>query len=207
MMKCSKFAVFLFVALIACTNARGSEAAAQPTAKAAERAAQIKAAVKSFALELHFQGDQATNYDSLVLSVPVRRYLLPRNLRVADISEKQATKIIDYLATEGFLDQAHEGMQNLPSPPKPDNSYSLVVRANDQGKFIVLEETLGWGTPMLARLDGLRKVLDGDAAKEMDVLLGKLSEQRKATTKTDANPNAGTAEPPTASAAEPSKRG
>ena len=196
MMKCSKFAVFLFVALIA-PNARGSEATAQPTAKAAERADQLKAAVKSFALELHFQGDQAKNYDSLVLSVPVRRYLLPRNLRVADISEEQAKKIIDYLATEGFLDQAHEGMQNLPPTPKPD-SYSLVVRANGQGKFIVMEETFGWGKPMLTRLDGLRKVLDGDAAKEMDVLLGKLSEQRKAATKTDADPKAGSAGPPAA---------
>ena len=96
-------------------------------------------------------------------------------------------------------------MQNLPPTPKPTDSYSLVVRANDQGKFIVLEETLGWGKPMLTRLDGLRKVLDGDAAKEMDVLLGKLSEQRKAATKTDADPKAGTADPPTASSAEPSK--
>ena len=40
-------------------------------------------------------------------------------------------------------------------------------------------EDLGWGLPMLKRLDGLRKVLDGDAAKEMDLLLGRLSGLRK----------------------------
>jgi hypothetical protein len=34
---------------------------------------------------------------------------------------------------------------------------------------------LGWGLPLLRRLDGLRKVLDGDAAKGMDTLLGRLS--------------------------------
>ena len=40
-------------------------------------------------------------------------------------------------------------------------------------------ERLGWGLPLLSRLDGLRGVLDGDAAKAMDLLLGRLSGHRK----------------------------
>ena len=38
---------------------------------------------------------------------------------------------------------------------------------------------------MLKRLDALRAVLDGDAAKKMDLLLGRLSGLRKAWTEAD----------------------
>jgi hypothetical protein len=50
-------------------------------------------------------------------------------------------------------------------------AYTLQI-----GKF---SRNLGWGLPMLHRLDALRKVLDGKAAKEMDVLLGRMSGLRK----------------------------
>ena len=44
---------------------------------------------------------------------------------------------------------------------------------------VVFLGDLGWGMPMLKRLDGLRKVLGGEAASEMDLLLGRLAGHRR----------------------------
>jgi len=49
--------------------------------------------------------------------------------------------------------------------------YTLTLKAEE----VALGEDLGWGLPMLRRLDALRTMLDGDAAKEMEFLLGRLS--------------------------------
>ncbi len=51
------------------------------------------------------------------------------------------------------------------SPTAP--GYTL-----EAGRFY---EDLGWGLPMFKRLDGLREALNGEPAKEMDLLLGRLT--------------------------------
>jgi hypothetical protein len=71
----------------------------------------------------------------------------------------------------GSLDRAHESNTKKMSQP----SYSLSVRAGD----LRLTENLGWGLDMLKWLDGLRKALEGDAAKAMDTLLGRLYGHRR----------------------------
>ena len=53
--------------------------------------------------------------------------------------------------------------------------YTLTVTTEERA----LREDLGWGLPMLKRLDGLRKILDGDAAKGLDLLRGRLSGLRE----------------------------
>ena len=84
-----------------------------------------------------------------------------------------AKKIIDYLTTEGFLDRAKlPDRPTKPSVPPQGPTYVL-------SRWSDLSENLGWGLPMLQRLDGLRTVLDGEAAKKMDVLLERMAESGK----------------------------
>lgn len=75
------------------------------------------------------------------------------------------------LAADGFLEGAHNLQVKVERPPLTMPSYTLTVRTED----VALREDLSWGMPMLRRLGGLRKVLEGEAAKEMDLLLGRLS--------------------------------
>jgi hypothetical protein len=92
------------------------------------------------------------------------------------LSRAQAKKLIEYLATEGYLQQAVE----LPKQEPPDrdiseNCFTLQVSTQN----LQLHEDLGWGPEMLKRLDGLRGVLDGDAAQAMDAILAGLDNDRK----------------------------
>jgi hypothetical protein len=62
--------------------------------------------VKSFRLQLEYNGDQDKPYYSLTLTVPCvahdsKSAFYPQ----VQITEEQAQRIIEYLATEGFLDQ------------------------------------------------------------------------------------------------------
>jgi len=161
--------LFGIMVLAMAHTARAEAPATQPTTQATERAETLKKDIKTFSLQLFYWGEE--NYDRLVLSVPplVER---ERNAffdwRQAQITEDQAKKIIDYLASEGFLEGA-----KMPEPPGrpfspgPRPAYVLSVSGG-------LWENLGWGLPMLQRLDGLRKVLDGDAATQMDLLRERL---------------------------------
>ena len=89
---------------------------------------------------------------------------------VAQQSEKQALKIITHLADTGA--SRTELFQKGDAVKLPQRlSYRLTVIAGD----LHLIESLGWGVDTLKSLDGLRKVLDGNAAKEMDILIGRLS--------------------------------
>lgn len=154
--------------------------ATQPTAQAAARAKVLKEQIKSFRLNLQYHGEQDKPYYGLLLSVPalqVRRSnpVYPH----VKISEAEASKIIEHLATEGFLNQAIDdasGMK-LPAPPMP--CYTMNVSCGGEAHRHEFYGVLGWGLPMLKRLDGLRIVLDGDAAKQLDVLLGRLSGHRR----------------------------
>jgi hypothetical protein len=153
----------LLVAGIAAT------AHAQQDDPAKARAKQLKADIKTFRLTLTYNGDEDKPYYNLTLSVPPIAYdRSTRFYELVQVSEGQATKIIDHLVGDGFLSKA-EDKSKRPQPTMP--CYTLTV-----GNFY---EDLGWGLPMLKRLDGLRKVLDGDAAKGMDFLLNRLSGWRK----------------------------
>lgn len=100
------------------------------------------------------------------------------NAYYAGLTEAQALRLIDYLASEGFLKQAKEhGKQKIPLPrPEWSNWIQLQVSL-DRSEF-GLYENLGWGPAMLKRLDGLRGALEGNAAKAMDEILSRLTDER-----------------------------
>jgi hypothetical protein len=144
---------------------------AQQTDPAKARAKELKDGVKSFRLELNYNGDADKPFYRLTLGVPPSGPDRSNPFhRPAQVSEEQAGKIIDHLAQEGFLTKAVDLREEKVSQPTMPG-YALKV-----GNFY---QDLGWGLPMLKRLDGLRKMLDGDAAKGMDFLLGRLSGFRK----------------------------
>ena len=161
-----RFVLALLVAGITAT------AHAELPVTAEARANELKQAIKSFRLELVYQGQEEKPFYRLILSVPAIKD--DRNnsfYRIVQVSEGQASKIIDRLAGDGFLTLARDvrPKQELRRPTEP--GYTLRV-----GAYC---EDLRWGLPMLKRLDGLRKVLDGDAANGMDFLLARLSGLRK----------------------------
>lgn len=141
------------------------------------RAEKLKAGLKTFTLSLEYSGEQSKPYYQLLLSVPplpLRRSENPF-FQMVWINETQAAAIIDYLTGEGFLLKAQEGpFKRTPEPPY----YALVVQVAGADQPLRYGLVLGWDLQMIRRLDGLRKVLEGDAARAMDLLLGRLAGHR-----------------------------
>jgi hypothetical protein len=176
-MKAVLFVLILVALFGSCFAAVADPAGAKPTKKAGERAAQLKAAAKFFRLDLHYHGDQDKPYYGLTLSVPVvDQAALDPFHPIVQISEEEAVKIIDHLAGDGFLDQAQD---KAPGKPAGQPCYTLTVRTTGKGEAVVYDENLGWNAPMLKRLDGIKVILTGNAAKAMDLLLGRLAGHRK----------------------------
>ncbi|HZK79653.1 MAG TPA: hypothetical protein VFC46_01265 [Humisphaera sp.] len=158
-------------------NANEPQPSSKPSERAAERAMKMKADIKNFTLDLLYSGDQDKPFYRLQLTVAptaARDRSNPFD-RQTQITEDQAKRIIDFLAGEGFLDKAfsRHDFQFIPKATQPGYSLRVMDYYSD----------LGWNLPMLKRLDGLRTALEGDAATNMDFLLGRLSGYRKQWTK------------------------
>jgi hypothetical protein len=165
----SRLALALLLAAGIATTAH-----AQPPDPAKARAKKLKESVKTFRLELTYHGDEDKPFYRLTLTVQaIAKAENNPFYRFVQISEDQAKKIIDHLATDGFLRGADDPIRDeyyeLLPPTKP--GYTMTVSG--------FYQDLGWGLPLLKRLDGLRKALDGQAAKDMDLLLGRLSGLRE----------------------------
>jgi hypothetical protein len=155
-------------ALILCTPAYGAEDVE------ANRDQTLKATIDSFQMELAYEGEQGKPFYCLRLAVPVAATGQDNSFcRCIQISEAHAHRIRDHLKEDGFLSSAREG--DLPAGSAPKSRYVLRV----QSEKLQLVEDLGWNLAMLRRLDGLRTVLEGDAASAMDLLLGRLSGVRR----------------------------
>jgi hypothetical protein len=103
-----------------------------------------------------------------------------RNFFYARLTETQAKKLIDHLASEGFLKQAVElDKQKIPRRDLTKDCFTLQVSLENGDGDFVLHEELGWGPAMLKRLDGLHAALEGDAAGAMAEILATLTEERK----------------------------
>ena len=147
-------------------------ATVKPSAVATERAEKLKVDLKTFTLSLNYSGPQNKPFYQLLLSVPQPRGNANPFDQQVQVTEKQAQGIIDYLAIEGFLDRAQEGpFKRTPVFPY----YALTVQVDGKGHRDLYGEFLGWNLKMLERLEGLRKVLEGDAAKGMDLLIGRMA--------------------------------
>jgi inhibitor of cysteine peptidase len=146
----------------------------------AERVRALKADLGSFVLRLVYCGDQDKPFYVLVLHVgPMEEKSAPF-FEVVTITEAQAARLIDHLAADGFLSRAGPPVSGAGEP-----CYVLTVQSKSTG---AMAENLGWDAGMLARLDGLRSVMDGDAAKAMDFLVGRLSGLRQMWAKSAAAP-------------------
>jgi hypothetical protein len=146
--------------------------AEQPTTKAAERARTLKGGVANLQLllQIHKPPRQDPPLQALTLHVEGKVEAVENNL-VARIDRLQAEKIIDFLAREGFLDQAVDtALKDMPAPET--TTYTMALRGPGG---IELRQDLGWNLAMLRRLEALKTVLSGDAAKQMGGLLGPLS--------------------------------
>lgn len=144
--------------------------------QATRRAEAMKASVKTFRLELNYSGQEDKPFYRLSVSVPVIAQLATNPFhRIVQVKDDEAIRIIDHLARNGFLDQAVDLRDKTERPPPSMPGYSCKVVAGD----LLLNEDLGWGLPMLQRLDGLRDVLPDTATKDMEFLLNRLSGLRK----------------------------
>jgi len=136
---------------------------------------------KQFSLQLNYYGEEDKPFHRLMLAQEARPAdgpPLPPFTLYQIIDDKQALKIIDHLEESGYLGQAeYWGRYQRNWVPPKGPCYVLAVPD--------FYGNLGWGLPMLRRLDALRGVLEGDAAKQMDVLLGRLGGLRKEWTGTE----------------------
>ena len=146
----------------------GNRAAeARATQTRAVRAKALKDNIKDFSLTLDYYGDEDKPYYRLTLLGPAQFAPVKEKLRKADpfrpvleVQPALAGKIIDHLATEGYLDTAKQwdlrvllrSKRVMPKGP----CYRLTVGRT--AKWMVFEQDL-WGKELLAKLDGLRAVL------------------------------------------------
>ena len=140
-----------------------------------ERVKMLKEAVDKFQLHLRYYGPQDKPYYALTLRVPQVKDRRSPFWPAAQLTKDQAGKIIDHLAADGFLARAGNiATKHIKVPAGP--AYTMTVLGPSGTE---LYEVLGWELPMLQRLDALRKVLDGDPARQMDLLLGRMSGHRR----------------------------
>ena len=143
--------------------------------QASKRAESMKADFATFRLELNYSGQEDKPLYRLIVSVPAVEQLGGNPFhRIVQVKEAEAISIIDHLARDGFLDQAVDlrNKSEQPSPSRPGYSLKVVAGAS-------LDEDLGWGLPMLQRLDSLSDALPDTAMKDMEFVLTRLSGLRK----------------------------
>jgi len=153
------------------------DVATKPSKLATERANMLKADVKKFSLELAYNGEQDKPYYHLSLKVLGTDQASIFHL-ASQISEEQATAIIDQLALDGFLDNAVQGPFKQPVTPPNGPHYVMTVKLLNPSN-LVFQERLTWDIKMLHRFDELRKLLKDDAARDMDFLLGRMAGHRR----------------------------
>jgi hypothetical protein len=159
---------------------KGQDAdAPRPPLPTADRAKGLQAGVESLWVQLACSEGEAPSkpYGELRLSVrPVVYESRDPNVHLARLTETEGKRLVQYLATEGFLQRAVQlGKQAIPPRSLAENCYTLQVSVPN----FCLHEDFGWGPGMLKRLDGLRGALDGEAARAMDAVLAGLADERK----------------------------
>jgi hypothetical protein len=126
----------------------------KPVKLALKRTAQLKAAAKSFRLDLLYHGDQDKPYYRLTLSVPVVPQLAIDPFHpIVQITEEEAVKVIGQLAVEGFLDQAKEKAPCIVFIDEIDAVGRARAAANSGGSHEERDQTLN---QILVEMDGFQ---------------------------------------------------
>ncbi|MGA2501961.1 MAG: hypothetical protein ABSH20_29825, partial [Tepidisphaeraceae bacterium] len=161
------------------------------TLAAIRRAAALKEKLDHLTIEIRYHGNDKA-HRSLFLHTASGDVRPPFGPAVR-IEPASAAPIIDQLLADGFLARAEDwAFQGRDSVWLDGGSvYAIRIRSTVSD----FHEYLGWDLAMLRRLEGLRKAMKGEAAKEMDKLLAALEPQRKEWEKASA-----ATEPPAAGA-------
>lgn len=108
--------------------------------------------------------------------------------RVTKLDRDAMLKLLDALAKDGFIAAAHDVSTKDFEPPP---GYNLTLTAKKTGGgdefkalglqaikgdgHVELYQPFGWNLKMIQRLEALQPALSGAAAKDMELLLGRLS--------------------------------
>lgn len=153
--------------------------APKPDKRTQARVKLLKAHPESFSLILQYNGPQDKPFYNLSLLGSQVQGQAREFWPMPQLTARQVEMIVDFLSGEGYLARARDITNARVALPKgPCYTLVVLVDAEGEGERLTLYEDLGWDLAMLQRLDGLRKVLDGDAAKAMDTLLGRLAGHR-----------------------------
>ena len=161
---------------VLCVTTAGKPKAAQPAKPAAEKPADAGATGTAGAdasyrknlgnlfFQLEYVGAEEERYTRAILTTT--------DVTGARIDQAQAARLLNYLAADGFFGRAktvppqddHDG--EFPGVEAP--CYALTIRAEG---CPTLREAMGWGPPLAARIEALRKVVEGGAGREIDGVL------------------------------------
>jgi hypothetical protein len=137
----------------------------------AQRAALLRKHIAGFRMYVQLGGPKDLKFPSFTFRVDG---LEDGAAPPISISRSEVAAIVEHLATDGFFEAAQDvgiggfgGWEPYPTGP----CCILYVQAGDVWNHYSFTENLGWNAKMVQRLEGLRKVLDGDAAKAMDGVL------------------------------------
>jgi len=153
-----------------------------PSTQAAEWAKQLKAKAEELVFLFAYNGPPEPPYYMVTLSAP--DFMIqdePQEFVLKErITPEQAGKIVDILLAGGRLNARNAGGDAGEVPvdwvTKGWPGYHLRIAPFGRA---ALGLDLGHGIHLLRILNAIRAVLDGDAAKAMDKLIGKLGDLRK----------------------------
>jgi hypothetical protein len=157
-------------------NTPGAIAEHAPQVDAAKRRAALRDWVEHVFFTLqHVDAQHKTRYELTLSTQRINRGRSAEFQHSVVIDKETALKLIDKLAESGVLERAWDlnaGADMLRAAPKAPCCL-LVVR----GAKMVLEDNLGWGDPLADQLKGIRALLAGAAADEMDKLLDSIAKE------------------------------
>jgi hypothetical protein len=152
--------------------------ASQPTTqfsdKAAERSKALKADPESFWLQLSYNGGSDKPFYQVRMQVAKVQEKRSRPFSsTVQITEKQAAALVDYFAAAHLLDDAHDIRAKEIELGGP--AYILYFG----GKGSEYAASLGWNLQTLDHLTAMSQLVDGDASKAMEELIGRISGYRE----------------------------
>lgn len=146
------------------------EAPVSPRAR--KRAEAMKASAGTFRLDLNYNGEQGKPFYRVIVSVPaIIRTRSSSFERIIQVKSNEAIEVIDHLSRAGFFDHAVDLRSNIRIPVPVMPGYTMKASTGEEQ----WHHDLGWGLPMIHRLDALRIVFPDHGTKNLDLLLGRLS--------------------------------